>query len=136
VGTVVLDSSLVIAIFDSKDSHHATTLAELRTRRVAGHTFSIPASVLSEVLVGAARRSSKAEEARRTELYRLFGVARVIDDAIAVRAANLRARHRSLRLPDALVIATGIVDDVDAVLTADKRWASVDKRVEVIKPGP
>jgi len=32
-----------------------------------------------------------------------------------------------------LVIATGIVDKADKILTADKRWEAVDKRVEVLR---
>jgi len=39
------------------------------------------------------------------------------------------------RLPDALVIATGIVDDA-TVLTCDKRLADVDSRVQVVNPDP
>jgi hypothetical protein len=47
-------------------------------------------------------------------------------------AAELRAQHRSLRLPDALVIATGIVDDASVILTGDARWDGIDKRVELL----
>jgi predicted nucleic acid-binding protein len=136
VGTVILDSSLVIAIFDPKDCHHEATLARLRDHRAAGRGFTIPASVLGEVLVGAARDSHRAAESRRADLRRLFGQVRVIDEPVAASAAQLRAKHRSLRLPDALVIATGIVDEADVILTADQRWASVDRRVEVLTPGP
>lgn len=132
MGAVVLDSSLVIAIFDSKDAHHTVTMAALRDGIQAGLEYSVPASVLSEVLVGAARHSDRAAEMRRDELHRLFGAARVIDERVAITAARLRARHRSLRLPDALVIATGIVDEADTILTADKRWVAIDKRVEVL----
>ena len=57
----------------------------------------------------------------------------MVDADVAKAAARLRARHRSLRLPDALVIATGIVDDA-AVLTCDRRLAAVDDRVQVLDP--
>ncbi|HEU5470066.1 MAG TPA: PIN domain-containing protein [Actinophytocola sp.] len=122
----------MIALFDSNDPHHTATLDVLRSGIEAGLDFSLPASVLSEVLVGATRHSDAAASARRHELRRLFGDVRVIDSDVAVAAARLRARHRSLRLPDALVIATAIVDDAESVLTADKRWADVDNRVQVL----
>jgi predicted nucleic acid-binding protein len=131
VGPVVLDSSVLIAIFDPRDAHHRTTLATLKSGFQAGLAFSVPASVLSEVLVGAARHSEEAAAARRRDIERLFPT-RIIDDAVAVAAAHLRARHRSLRLPDALVIATGIVDNAEKVLTADKRWSGLDERVHVL----
>src|SRR5206468_1594081 len=134
VGTIVVDSSLVIAIFDTTDCHHEPTLARLRAHRADGHGFTIPASVHSEVLVGAFRASRQAAESRHADLRRLFGPARVVDEAVAAEAALLRSKHKSLRLPDALVIATGIVDEADVILTADKRWADVDRRIEVLTP--
>jgi hypothetical protein len=33
-----------------------------------------------------------------------------VDERVAVSAARLRARHRSLRLPDAIVLATEVLD--------------------------
>jgi len=61
-----------------------------------------------------------------------FGRTRVIDDDVAMAAAQLRAQHRSLRLPDALVIATGIVDDASVILTGDARWDGIDERVQLL----
>jgi predicted nucleic acid-binding protein len=37
-----------------------------------------------------------------------------------------------LSVVDALVIATGLELDADEVLTADRRWQSVDRRVRLI----
>lgn len=132
MGAVVLDSSVVIGLLDAADALHEQALTALIRRTADGAEFSLPASVLAEVLVGEARRSRPAVDLRRRHLTELFGQVRVLDEEVAAAAANLRAGHRSLRLPDALVIATGIVDDADTILTADKRWAGVDKRVEVL----
>jgi len=41
---------------------------------------------------------------------------------IAASAAALRARHRTLKLPDALVIATASELDADRLVTTDRRW--------------
>ena len=132
MGTVVLDSSVVIAFFDEGDAHHRDALAAIGQQHTAGNEFSVPASVLSEVLVGESRRHRGAETERLAAVARMFGGIRVIDEEVAVRAARLRAKHRSLRLPDALVIAVGLVDDAAAIVTANKRWAAVDSRVQVL----
>jgi PIN domain nuclease of toxin-antitoxin system len=55
-----------------------------------------------------------------------------IDDEIAVEAARLRGRHRALRLPDALVIASAHVLEADSILTGDQSWRSISDRVDVI----
>lgn len=51
---------------------------------------------------------------------------------MVLEAARLRARFPVIRLPDALVLATGMVDDCAVILTADKRWGPVDPRVQVL----
>jgi PIN domain nuclease of toxin-antitoxin system len=131
MGAVVLDSSVVIALFDPEDAHHETAAATARQLRAEGATMIAPATVLAEVLVGSARQGTAAVAQRRAVMAAAFGRPRPIDEDIAVAAAHLRARQPALRLPDALVIATGIVDDA-AVLTADKRWANIDPRIQLI----
>ena len=42
--------------------------------------------------------------------------------ATAAAAAVLRAKHTSLRLPDALVIASASQRSADQLLTTDRRW--------------
>jgi hypothetical protein len=44
----------------------------------------------------------------------------------------LRAEHNSLRLPDALVIATALAVEANVLLTTDRRWPNFPLRVEVI----
>jgi len=80
------------------------------------------ASALAECLVAPARRG---EDAVRTVLDFVDRVPIDIvplDVAIATAAAGLRARHRALRLPDALVIATAAEANVDRLVTTDRRW--------------
>lgn len=47
-----------------------------------------------------------------------------LDADIATRAAVLRARHHTLRLPDALIIATADTTGADRLLTTDRKWAT------------
>ena len=51
---------------------------------------------------------------------------------IAERAAVLRAAHRSLKLPDALVIATADALEATLLLTADRTWTRVNRRARMI----
>lgn len=132
MGTVVLDSSVVIGIFDPKDAQHRHVLAALEREHALGHRFVIPAVVLSEVLVGEARRNHGMVDERRALINRMFGSARTIDEEIAVAAAQLRAKHKTLRTPDALVIATGLVDEAEVILTGDKRWADIHESIQLL----
>lgn len=133
MGTVVLDASIVLALFDPEDSLHASASAAARHRRDAGDLFLLPASVLAEVLLGAARRGEAELASRHSQMIAAFGQPRAIDEDVAVAAARRRAKHRSLRLPDALVLATADVADAGEVLTGDQRWNGLDPRIEVIR---
>lgn len=129
MGAIALDASVVIGLFRPGDAHHASARVELSAARVRGDGFVLPASVLSEAMVGGYRSGTATDMRRR--IVGLFGPVRAVDEEVALTAAELQARHRSLRLPDALVIATGIVDDA-VVLTCDQRLAKVDPRVQIV----
>jgi predicted nucleic acid-binding protein len=133
MGTVVLDASIVLALFDPDDALHGPASAIARQRRDAGDGFLLPASVLAEVLVGAARRGDAELADRRASAIAAFGPPYPINEDVAVAAARRRARHRSLRLPDALVMATADVSRADVVLTGDKRWEGMDPRIAVVR---
>ncbi|MGH3273552.1 MAG: PIN domain-containing protein [Streptosporangiaceae bacterium] len=132
MGTVVLDASIVIALFDPQDALHAAASAAARRHRDAADDFLLPASVLAEVLVGAARQGEAELTSRRSAMIAAFGSPYAMDEEVAVAAARRRARHQSLRLPDALVLATADVTAADAVLAGDKRWRGLDPRIELV----
>jgi hypothetical protein len=67
--------------------------------------------VLAEVLVGVARLGDEGLDQRRSQIVAAFGPSVALDEPVAVSAARRRARHRSLRLPDAVVLATAEVLD-------------------------
>jgi predicted nucleic acid-binding protein len=132
VGTVVLDASVVLGLRDPGDVHHAAATSAVRISRAAGDRLVLPASALAEVLVGSSRLGAGA--VRRMEKF----VDAVIDDVhpidrdAAKVAAAYRAEHRTLRLPDAFVLAVGKVLNAGTVLTADQAWQRIDKRVRII----
>jgi predicted nucleic acid-binding protein len=125
VGTIVLDASVVIGLFDTADAHHGAATSAISHH--ASDQLSLPASAYSEVLVRPSAAGAVAQV--RDALAALAIRVDPIDEAAAEAAARLRARHPALRLPDALVIGLADAIDADAVLTTDERWQSVSRRV-------
>jgi predicted nucleic acid-binding protein len=132
MGTVILDSSVLLAVVDPHDALHEPAAEAVRDAYRRGEAFMIPTTVLAEVLVGASRQGTEVAAALESRIDKLVAEVRPIDRDVARSAAELRARSSSIKLPDALVIATGRVVDAVTVLTADKRWSGVDPRVRVI----
>jgi predicted nucleic acid-binding protein len=132
VAPVVVDASVILGVLDPRDTHHAASIQSMRSARSRGHQILLPASAFAEVLVGASRLGGEA--IRRTEAFvdSVVDVVHPIDREAAKVAAALRAGHRSLRLPDALVIAVGRVTEASAILTAEVTWGGIDKRVQVV----
>jgi predicted nucleic acid-binding protein len=74
------------------------------------------ASVYAEVMV---RPLQTGSDATLDEFLDAIGAdVRAVDRAVARRAAALRGRHRSLRLPEALSLASALASDAD-LLTLD-----------------
>jgi predicted nucleic acid-binding protein len=132
MGSVVVDASVVLGLLDPRDTHHANATRALKKARAAGDDIVLPASALAEVLVGASRLGPSAVRTTEAFVDTIVDEVHVIDRAVARAAAQYRSSHRSLRLPDAFVLAVGSTLSADAVLTADTRWAKVDRRVRVI----
>ncbi|MBV9799581.1 MAG: PIN domain-containing protein [Solirubrobacterales bacterium] len=124
---VALDADIVIAFLDPGDDQHATAVAELRARLAAGDELLAAAAVYAESIV---RPLQQGTDATVDEFFDAAGISIVpIDRAVARRAAVLRAEHQSLRLPDAMSLATAIVTD-SALLTLDKKLRQIARRVQ------
>ncbi|HVY97815.1 MAG TPA: PIN domain-containing protein [Solirubrobacterales bacterium] len=104
MGALGLDSCVAIAFFTATDAHHDRAVAELSAADDRGEALLMAASAYSEIMVHAAGQERTDLIDRFVDRLRIEIVA--VDRAIAARAALLRARHGSLRLPDALVLAT------------------------------
>jgi predicted nucleic acid-binding protein len=129
VAIVVLDASVVIALLDSSDAHHAAAGAAVeRARR---EILVLPASAYAEILVDPWRTGLDAVAVVKGFVKDLGIRIEPLTADVAERAARLRAHHRSLRLPDALVLATADALDAPA-LTCDRTWSHVTRRARVI----
>ncbi len=121
---VVLDSDAAVAFLDRADDLHAT--ADEAIRDLLGkHQLLASAVTYAEVLTGA--RLGRHDEKRVRGFFAdLISEILPVDAKVADRAADLRARRKSLRMPDALILATAdLHPEVDLVVTGDRRAAKI-----------
>jgi len=124
-----LDASVLIALLNPDDEHHAAARTALEAH--ADDDLRVPAHTLAEALVHPAR-AGKEREARRF-IAALEIAVDPVDEVVAAAAAKLRAEHgKALRMPDALVLAYAETQKARTVLTADARWTGWSRRVEIV----
>src|SRR2546421_398370 len=104
MGTVVLDASALIAFANDDDALHDVADRLAARWRAPGITRLLPASAYSEYLVGPLR-AGKADVAEAIVRHADITVV-PLDREVARVAAEACSQRPSLRLPDALVIAT------------------------------
>ena len=79
----------------------------------------------AEVLTGA-RLGHHNEDDVEGFFAGLLSAVLPVDVAVADKAADLRARFKSLRMPDALILATAETDpEVDLIVTGDQQLTKV-----------
>lgn len=130
MAVIVLDASAVIAFRDPADSLHARAVTAFRVH--ISDELVLPASVYAEVLVGPFRHSPAAVASLEQLIADFAMQIAPLTKEIARHAASLRARTTSLRLADALVLATGDVLGAASVLTADRAWLTLSPRAKLI----
>jgi predicted nucleic acid-binding protein len=125
VARVALDADVVIAFLDADDDQHDRAVRLVRDRLAAGDEILVGASVYAEVMVRPLQRGADAN----VDAF-LDGIGATIvpvDRAVARLAAQLRARHRSLRLPDAMALAAALGSDAE-LLSLDQRLRRIAVR--------
>lgn len=133
MGLTILDAGLIIGVLDAQDVHHAAARAALSAAVERGDALAVPASAYAECLVGPARHGRDAMRAVDRFLLDLPAEAEPVTRQLAARAAQLRARHRGMRLPDALVLATALHLRADRVLTTDRGWPTSEVTIDVLR---
>ena len=128
---VVLDASVVIAFLDPDDALHEAAVAAFTEHQ--HDELLIPASAYAEILVAPHRRGPKAVAEVEAFLSDLSISLEALTGAMARAAAKLRSESRSLRLPDALVLATAAELGAETVLTGDASWSKISDNVTLIQ---
>jgi predicted nucleic acid-binding protein len=122
VALIHLDAGVVIGFLDRDDARHPVARAVLAEALSHGDRLAMAASAFAECLVGPSRRGEDAVRVVRELFDRMPISVIALDTEAAALAARLRSTHRSLRLPDALVIATAMRAQADQLVTTDRRW--------------
>ena len=119
-----MDTSVFLMAADRSDPRH--DCASWLLEQIAKGRFECIVSTVSvsELLTGAMARGASKAVATQTLLrqYPHLQIAPVTMD-VAADAADLRVATR-IRLPDALILATAVVNGVDVVLHGDAEWTS------------
>lgn len=121
---VVLDSDAVVGFLDRNDALHDAADTAIRDL-IRDQRLLVSVVTYAEVLTGARLGHHDADQVRGFFSGLISGVLPV-DVAVAEVAAELRSRRKSLRMPDALILATAeIHPEVDLVVTGDRQVAKV-----------
>lgn len=121
---VVLDSGVVVGFLDRQDALHGAADAAVR-ELIRGQRLLVSVVTYAEVLTGA-RLGHHNEEDVRGFFAGLLSAVLPVDVAVADKAADLRSRFKSLRMPDALILATAETDpDIDLIVTGDQQLVKV-----------
>ena len=132
----VLDAGVVIAILDGNDAHHAAALEAVTEARDRRDEFVLPVSAYAEALVTPSRSGPHAIETFDGFIDAMPARVEPASRAIGAAAAGLRALlGPSLKLPDALVVATAQMLRADRIITTDQGWPTVGIPIDVVASG-
>ena len=128
MGVALLDTSVVIGALNRDDALHGAAGQAVRTERDRC-ALAISALTYAEMAIGPLRVGGRAVEV----VERFAAQVRIVELSadIARLAAELRA-GRGLKLPDAVIVATGLHLGADVILTGDPRWKGIE-RVRVVE---
>ena len=101
MATVVLDTSVLIALLKSGDTHHQSAVKATSVR----NEYLISAVTLGEALISSFRISEQLGRRRHQLITKVVNRIVPIDEEIAMHAAQIRA-EKNLSLADALISAT------------------------------
>jgi predicted nucleic acid-binding protein len=121
---IVLDSGAVVGFLDRQDALHEAADAAVR-ELVSEQRLLVSVVTYAEVLTGA--RLGHHDEGHVEGFFAgLLSAVLPVDLRVADKAADLRSRFKSLRMPDALILATAETDpDVDLIVTGDRQLTKV-----------
>ncbi|WP_342314669.1 type II toxin-antitoxin system VapC family toxin (plasmid) [Mycobacterium avium subsp. hominissuis] len=119
--TVVVDTSVLIAFFNSKDAHHQSAKDVLA--QVADEALVASSMTWAEVLAGPARSGEESVQTALSALAQLEIYEEAFPRDVAVRLAWLRA-ETGLKMPDCCVLLAAETAQADSVATFDGQLAS------------
>ncbi len=127
MGRVVLDSSVLIAMFYDGDTHSTSVAKKLEAEE---HSYLISTISLAETLIEAFRVST--EEGERIKGRILYAIPEVVnvDANVASEAARIRAKT-GMKIADALISATATLNGAQ-LWTLDRKQAKAHRGAVLI----
>jgi predicted nucleic acid-binding protein len=133
VGAIALDADVVIGFLNRDDPHHAAARKLIAAAERDGDRLVMAVSVYAETMVGPLRAGLGDVV---DDFIAAFAVELVpVDRDLARETAILRARHRTLRLPDAMALAVARLVKAE-LKTFDRRLARIAAARGALKPPP
>lgn len=134
---ILLDSTVIIGFLDADDALHEVTAAKFK-EIAGGNPLSVSVISYAEVMTGVSL-GHHPQPVVDGFFDALVKDLLPVDRSVAARAAQLRGTRVSLRMPDALILATAdLHEDIGTVLCADDEWPKVrglSCDVELLKVG-
>jgi PIN domain nuclease of toxin-antitoxin system len=134
VGLILLDATVIAGFLDAEDPLHDLTVARLK--EILG-AHQLAASVLGygEVMAGVYQGHHPYEQVK--DFFDAFVKLLPVESQMATSAARLARKHRSLSMPDALVLGTADIEpEIETVLGTDPAWSKITGlhcQVELLK---
>lgn len=123
---LILDASVLVGLLDSADAHHSRAVNDVECADQTDRPLFAPASSYAEALVAFAL-ADRTRDAR--DAIAAMGVTIApLSATVAERAAAVRARHKHLRLPDAIVLACA-EELAGELLSYDERLRQIASRL-------
>jgi predicted nucleic acid-binding protein len=121
VGLILLDSTVIVGFLDADDALHEVAVTRLR-EIVGSHPLTASVISYAELMKGVSLGHHSSE---RVDHFfdALVKDLLPVDRKVAARAATLYGKRISLRMPDALILATAdLHEDIDEIVCADDDW--------------
>ena len=118
MGKVILDSSVIIALFNDADAHHEAAMKALGESK---NNFEISTVSLAEALSSVLSDSERNE--MNDDLKKHFSPLHPVDEKVAFLASQIRAATKAIQMPDALISATAILAKAQ-LWTFDRKLAN------------
>ena len=118
MGKVILDSSVIIALFNDADAHHGAAMKALGESK---NNFEISTVSLAEALSSVLSDSERFE--MNNDIKKHFSPLHPVDEKVAFLASQIRAATKAIQMPDALISATAILAKAQ-LWTFDRKLAN------------
>lgn len=133
-GRLLLDTNCLVYLLEGTSGPEHHYMVRLYQAAASGDAELLASAVsLAELLVGVARRGSRADVERAQRAF--LGLPGLslwpVDIAVASEGALVRERT-SLGLFDALIVATGVVHGADALLSNDRQLSRANHGLRAI----